>query len=367
MSDNRHSLPNEPNRQYHPFLDGAPLQRFPPFLCPRDDLYRCAGEPLGLQIASAQSEFMPCKRKSEANDHPAKRPPTCCHSPSVEQWLTTTSPAAEPSQKHKRARSEEDTTGTVKKRRFYSGTSSLQLTRETLHQLEAETTISPTFMGSRSERSGSSERADSLSAYNPRFTDELERRNIHFADHQDVPQPQNLVNIVEVIDKREENAPHLGLQARNYRKILDTSGNEADVIQSLVPKVLPVEEIRLSDNECTIANQQWAQHVLHHSELRPSLAAPKPDQVFGFRARSFRSPRALARRRDEGILAIGQVQISYHFQNRGTRFVFRSLPDLNLRNLVRHTSRLHLTRQPTSWTATAQLCLSTSSLAPSTV
>jgi hypothetical protein len=242
---------------------------------------------------------MPSKRKSDAKDHPAKRQRTRCYSPSIVQWLTTTSPAAEPSQRHKRtcSESESDTTGTVKKRRFDWGSSSLQLTTETLRQLEAATTISPTrqsFMGSQSERSVSSDRTDSLSAYNARFTDELERRNIHFADHQDVPQPQNLVDILEVIDKREENTPHLELQARNYRKILDTSGNEADVIQSLVPKVLPVEAVRLSDNECTIANQQWAQHVLHHSELRPSLAAPKPDQVFGFRARSFRFPRALA-------------------------------------------------------------------------
>ncbi|MCJ1407304.1 hypothetical protein MMC19_001375 [Ptychographa xylographoides] len=248
-------------------------------------------------MACAQTGSIPRKRKSEANDYPARRPRIYCNTPSVEQWLTAISPVAEPNQSRKRTRSECETTGTRKKQRFDSDTRSLQLTKATLHHLEATTSISPTpesFMGSQSERSISSNRTDSLSAYDARFIDELERRNIYFADHQDVPQPQNLDEILELVDKREENAPHLELQARNYRKILDTSGNEADVMQSLVPKVLPVEAIRLSDNECTVANQQWGRHVLHRSELRPLLAAPKPDQAFGFKARCFPFYRALA-------------------------------------------------------------------------
>jgi hypothetical protein len=133
-----------------------------------------------------------------------------------------------------------------------------------------------------------------LSAYNARFNDELERRNIYFTNHQDVPQPQNLDEILEVVDRRKENESQLELEARNYRKIIDTSGDETDVMQSLVQKVLPVEAIRLSDNKCTIANQQWGRHVLHHSELRPSLTAPKPDQAFSFRALCFPFHHALA-------------------------------------------------------------------------
>jgi hypothetical protein len=236
-------------------------------------------EPLGFEMTLEQAEFMRCKRKSEATNHPAKRRPTRYNNPAVEQWLTATSPAAEPNLSHKRTRSECETTRTCKRQRFNSDTISLQLTRKTLRQLEAAASVSPApppFMDSQTERSVSSDRTESLSAYDARFNDELERRNIYFADHQDFSQPQNIDKILEVLDRRKENTPQLELQARNYRKILDTSGNEADAMQSLVPKVLPVDAIRLSDHECTIANQQWGRHVLHRSELRPSLAAPNP-------------------------------------------------------------------------------------------
>lgn len=65
-------------------------------------------------------------------------------------------------------------------------------------------------------------------------------------------------------------------------------------MQSLVPRMPPINAVRLSYTKCIITNQQWSRKTLCETRLRPLLNAPEPDQQFGFRPRCFPHGPALA-------------------------------------------------------------------------
>ena len=73
-----------------------------------------------------------------------------------------------------------------------------------------------------------------------------------------------------------------------FRKMVDRLTNEMGTTIHLLPKVLPIiDDILLSDTECTVSSQAWASQVLLRPELKPPLKVPKPDQTFGWRKKSF--------------------------------------------------------------------------------
>ena len=91
-----------------------------------------------------------------------------------------------------------------------------------------------------------------------------------------MPSPLNEAEVLGVVDSQEDGALLVdGQEAREYRKTIDNTGNEADVVQSFIPRILPINSIRLSDSEFTLASQQWNRRHLIQGDIRPSLPAPK--------------------------------------------------------------------------------------------
>lgn len=74
--------------------------------------------------------------------------------------------------------------------------------------------------------------------------------------------PDNLDNIIQLIGPLPRVIYRGSQAAREYRKSIDTAGNEADVMQSHAPRVLPTDAVRRSDTECTTTNQQWIRQTL---------------------------------------------------------------------------------------------------------
>ena len=164
-----------------------------------------------------------------------------------------------------------------------------------------------------SSSSSSSRSADTINAYSPHFETELRRRRVFFLRGRTDHNPTDINDFKSFVSRERGSPEPTEEDVQRIRVKADRSRNEAAVVQSILPELLPVDNLYTSDDFETIPNQQWDKRVslpvpalsrsVADDNGSPSrkrkapggsprttrgtrLAVPKPDQAIGISSES---------------------------------------------------------------------------------
>ncbi len=183
----------------------------------------------------------------------------------------------------------------------------LPLTRGALRRLD-QSTRNPTrtTMASQSLESLASDAStDTINAYHPQFETELNLRRIYCAEDELDQSPSNLGEVTEAVFAARKSPDPNETDARNFRKRIRKAPNESATVQSILPKIVPLEDLMDSDTASTAPDQPWHRRLLSYHKLKPCLATPKPDNTVGWSPNVFPYPKT-SRLLKDFILPVAQ-------------------------------------------------------------
>lgn len=161
--------------------------------------------------------------------------------------------------------------------------------------------------------SSSTRSADTINAYSPHFETELRRRRVFFLRGRTEQNPIDVNDFKSFVSRARGSPEPTEEDVQRIRVKADRSRNEAAVVQSILPELLPVDDLYTSDDFETIPNQQWDKRVslpvpaisvsvaddngspsrkrkapgsIPGTTRRMRLAVPKPDQAIGISSES---------------------------------------------------------------------------------
>lgn len=132
------------------------------------------------------------------------------------------------------------------------------------------------------------EKGKGKNAYQPDYQSLLEDRDIFFADDNAELVPSDLADLKKAIYASRGSSEPDEAAATILRKQIRKAPNEAATIQSILPKVVPLEELMNDEKLSTSLEQYWSRSCLIGPEMKPRLAVPKPDRTIGWAADMFR-------------------------------------------------------------------------------
>jgi hypothetical protein len=101
----------------------------------------------------------------------------------------------------------------------------------------------------------SSDSNEAIHPYHPRFVDELRARGVYLADFDERNTPKDLDELKAALFCKRDSPEPDERAANVFRQLVEKVGNETGVTQHLLPKVLPViEQVLLNDDDATVAN-----------------------------------------------------------------------------------------------------------------
>lgn len=159
------------------------------------------------------------------------------------------------------------------------------------------------FNGSPSMASGASsappgtsvpgELEGTISAYHSSYSKALIRRGIDFADKEIEKFPSNLNALKKALKKKRDVPGPDDTTARNLRTLIDKANTEQAIIQKILPKVIPLEELDASDDYYTAPGQLWDREIMVAPHAKPTLTAPRPGMTIGWSSDIFEHQLAL--------------------------------------------------------------------------
>jgi hypothetical protein len=175
-----------------------------------------------------------------------------------------------------------------------SGSTYIPLTREALHCLDNinASPLGPPYsdMASQSfEDLASDASSGTINAYHSRFEPELNLRGIYFADD-DGKYPSNINDVKSAVFAARGSPDPDEVDAKNFRKRIRKAPNESATVQSILPKIVPLEALMDSDTDSTAPEQLWNRRALLRPDLKPALTTPKPDRTIGWAPEVFPYP-----------------------------------------------------------------------------
>ena len=141
---------------------------------------------------------------------------------------------------------------------------------------------------------GTSPSEKAIIAYNLEYTRALEERRVFFAAEFDDERAPGLDELwTALLAPRESPEPSEG-SIEELRRDIDDATTERATRDAILPKVIPLKALILSDTATSVPATEW-KSVLD-TELKPSLTAPKPDRTIGWESSPFRQdfPKACA-------------------------------------------------------------------------
>jgi hypothetical protein len=296
----------------------------------------------------AQTDSMPRKRKSAADDFPTKRQRTSPRKDTIEKWLAAVPPTSnqtrsrsEPGRGELRTRPEAQPpyqTNTQSKfgiglrkrlnteprtqrlqsvqntleptlsafesspspspKRKRRGTSEVrkrlkvdlqphQLTQNALDDLESPESEETSMSRSVSETQSET----SVGPTDPDYESRLRARKIY--TERTTVEPSNLGEVKAALAATRDSPEPDDITAKKFRRRVQKSGNEGGAMQALLPQLLPIiDRYWDSENDAFSIDQQWDRYNLPEPDVRPLLKPPKPDQAFGFTPQTFPFPQA---------------------------------------------------------------------------
>ena len=133
-----------------------------------------------------------------------------------------------------------------------------------------------------------------INAYSPNYLVALEERSIFFSDDEPEQYPSNLVELTKAIFASRTDPDPDDAAARTLRILMRSAPNESATVQSILPKLVPIEELVLDTKTSTAPDQRWHCKIMIKPDGKPALTAPKPDMTIGWFRRVFnRYPQAM--------------------------------------------------------------------------
>ncbi|KAI4126370.1 MAG: hypothetical protein LQ347_005002 [Umbilicaria vellea] len=165
----------------------------------------------------------------------------------------------------------------------------IPLTQQALSQFDSRNRL----MDSQSVPSVASDTSSgSINAYNIRFEPELNLRGVYFADDEPDKAPANLLMFHEAILKSRDSPEPDETDARNFRKRIRKAPNEAAIVRTVKPKIVPDEQLADDDTASMATEQLWQRANLLCPDRKPVLSTPKPDTTIGWASGIFPFPEA---------------------------------------------------------------------------
>jgi hypothetical protein len=127
-----------------------------------------------------------------------------------------------------------------------------------------------------------------INSTDPSFELELNRRRAFFG-HQDTQTPDDLEHVEHELSSSRTSPEPDETYLASFQRRLRNSCNEAAVVQSVMPKLVPIDELLDREDVITVPNQQWDKEcglpVPPSAQYR--ISPPKPDQTVGLAASNF--------------------------------------------------------------------------------
>lgn len=126
-----------------------------------------------------------------------------------------------------------------------------------------------------------------INAYSPNYLVALEDRGIYFADDEPEILPENFEKLsAAIFASRTTSEPGEGDAAR-LRILMRKAPNESATVQSILPKILPIEDLEVDKKSSTVPEQKWQRSIMIEPDSKPSLTTVKPDRTIGWSRRMF--------------------------------------------------------------------------------
>jgi hypothetical protein len=127
-----------------------------------------------------------------------------------------------------------------------------------------------------------------INSSDPSFELELHRRRAFFVHH-DAQCPDDLEEVEHALNASRASPEPDENDLASFQRRLRNSCNEAAVVQGVMPKLVPIDQLLDREDVLTVPNQQWdkecALPVPAFGQYR--IPPPKPDQTVGLAASNF--------------------------------------------------------------------------------
>jgi hypothetical protein len=127
-----------------------------------------------------------------------------------------------------------------------------------------------------------------INSTDPSFELELHRRRAFFGHH-DTETPGDLEQVDHALNSSRDSPEPDEAYLASFQRRLRNSCNEAAVVQGVMPKLVPIDQLLDREDVITIPNQQWDKEcglpVPPSAQYR--ISPPKPDQTVGLAASNF--------------------------------------------------------------------------------
>ena len=118
-----------------------------------------------------------------------------------------------------------------------------------------------------------------INAYNPKYVFALEDRGIYFADNEPEKTPSNLDELTRAIFGSRDSPEPDDISAMNLRILMRKAPNESATVQSILPKIIPIEELSIDSKASTVPEQQSHRKIMIDPNAKPLLTTIKPDRT----------------------------------------------------------------------------------------
>jgi hypothetical protein len=127
-----------------------------------------------------------------------------------------------------------------------------------------------------------------INCADPSFELELHRRRAFFG-HRDTNAPDDLPQVEHALNSSRASPEPDEASLVSFQRRLRNSCNEAAVVQGVMPRLVPIDELLDREDVITVPNQQWDKEcglpVPPSAQYR--VSPPKPDQTIGPAASNF--------------------------------------------------------------------------------
>ncbi|KAF2424242.1 hypothetical protein EJ08DRAFT_419894 [Tothia fuscella] len=128
-----------------------------------------------------------------------------------------------------------------------------------------------------------------INSTDPSFELELNRRRAFFVHHDTKIPKDDLEELEHELNSSRASPEPDNTSFTSFQRRLRNSCNEAAVVQGVMPKLVPIDDLLDREDVITVPNQQWDKDcglpVPYSAEYR--ISPPKPDQTIGLAASNF--------------------------------------------------------------------------------
>lgn len=162
------------------------------------------------------------------------------------------------------------------------------LTREALHQLnKVQHPSLPDLVSSADSESMADDTIvtkdskASANAYDSEFEKFLKYRGIFYADNK-IVLPSDLMDLEQAIYSPRPGSEPDKAAADILRRQIGQCTNEVATVSSILPKVVPLEEIINTETLSLAQDSSWCRQCIIPGPMKPDLTVPKPDKTIGW-------------------------------------------------------------------------------------